>query len=61
MSGLSTHERKQMKLKLAKYVMNVLSEDDEAQRQVKKDFEQRSNSHDSGIMGNNENCEVDVV
>lgn len=47
MSSLTGQERKQMKLKLAKYVMNVLSEDDEESKQIRKDFEKRSNSAES--------------
>jgi len=51
MSGLSMEERKAMKLKLAKYVMNVLNEDDA------KIQESRYNSQDSGVVPE---IEVDV-
>lgn len=51
MSGLSMEERKSMKLKLAKYVMNVLNDDDV------KTQESRYNSQDSGVVPE---IEVDV-
>jgi hypothetical protein len=67
MSTLSNQDRKQMKLKLAKYVMNVLSEDDDEAAKLRRDFEKRTNSNesmDSAICINNsaDNDEhVDVV
>jgi hypothetical protein len=66
MSNLSSQERKQMKLKLAKYVMNVLSEDDEESSKLRQDFQKRTNSNestDSAICVNNTemDCHVDVV
>lgn len=51
LSGLSMEERKSMKLKLAKYVMNVLNDDDA------KIQESRYNSQDSGVVPE---IEVDV-
>ena len=67
MTDLSNQERKQMKLKLAKYVMNVLSEDDDEASKLRRDFEKRTNSNesmDSAICINNsaDNDEhVDVI
>jgi hypothetical protein len=68
MNGLTSQERKQMKLKLAKYVMNVLSEDDEESSKLRQDFQKKTTdrrfeSTDSAICVNNSemDCHVDVV
>lgn len=51
LTGLSPDERKHMKLKLAKYVMNVLTDDDKQMNEL------RMNSQDSGVVNE---IEVDV-
>merc|ERR1712150_66308 len=51
LTGLSPDERKNMKLKLAKYVMNVLTDDDKQMNEL------RMNSQDSGVVNE---IEVDV-